>query len=123
MGLRFLLLLCHRWFGYFRQAIVLTGGDGLHPAKVLYLYRRVAVGGGPVAQLAFVVPTPGPDCAVGLERQALVPTGVDGLDPAQVAHLRLINQPEKGSAVNLYVTSLRNGLLFARLPVYRTFVW
>src|SRR5215210_2275939 len=54
------LLLRHRWLFYFRQVLPGTGGYCLDSAEVLYPHRRVAAGGGPVAQLANEVPSPSP---------------------------------------------------------------
>jgi hypothetical protein len=76
-----------RAVGLERQAMIVTSGYGLDPAKVAHLNRRVAGGVGPVAQLAELVRTPRPDRAVGLERQAMEVTSVDALEPAKVAHL------------------------------------
>src|SRR5215208_2240742 len=81
-------------------------GDGLDPAYLAHLYRRVAVraagarsasyhrdftcglgtiGGGAVTQLAEPVITPGPDGAVVLQCQAVGATGGQGLYTAEVA--------------------------------------
>jgi hypothetical protein len=59
-----------------------TGGDGLDVPHGIEQYRRVAVRGAPVAQLAELVVTLDPDLSVALERQAMYGTGGDGANPA-----------------------------------------
>src|SRR5215469_3879698 len=53
----------------------------------MYLDRRVTLRRGSVAQLANVVSTPSPDCAVAFKREALLSTGGDRDNPVQVLYL------------------------------------
>src|SRR6516165_608593 len=53
----------------------------------MYLDRRVTLCRGSVAQLANVVSTPSPDCAVAFKREALLSTGGDRDNPVQVLYL------------------------------------
>jgi hypothetical protein len=48
----------------------------------------MALGNGPIAELAMRIQTPGPNRAIVLERQAMARAGGKDLDPAQVLYLR-----------------------------------